>query len=59
MNELPRDPAILFSYINTKLRNGGMTLARLCRELDADEEEICSTLAAIGYRYSEERNRFE
>ena len=59
MDQLPRDPAILLSYINTKLRNEGVTLAEFCREIDADEREIRDVLSEIGYTYHEARNRFE
>lgn len=58
MATLPRDPAMLLSFINMKLRNNYPSLAALCDDLDADEEEICNILASIGYAYSEEKNAF-
>lgn len=58
MATLPRDPAILLSFINMKLRNNYPSLAALCDDLDADEEEIRNILASIGYAYSEEKNAF-
>lgn len=58
MATLPRDPAMLLSFINMKLRNNYPSLAALCDDLDADEEEIRNILASIGYAYSEERNAF-
>ena len=58
MATLPQDPAMLLSFINMKLRNNYPSLAALCDDLDADEAEICKTLASIGYAYSEERNAF-
>ncbi len=58
MTTLPRDPAILLSFINMKLRNNYPSLAALCDDLDADEEEIRNILASIGYAYSEEKNAF-
>lgn len=58
METLPRDPAILLSFINMKLRNNYPSLAALCDDLDADEEEIRNILASIGYAYSKEKNAF-
>ena len=58
MATLPRDPAMLLSFINMKLRNNYPSLAALCDDLDAVEEEICKALASIGYAYSKEKNAF-
>lgn len=55
---LPNDPAILFSVINTKLRDQYSSLAALCDDLDISEEEIKSKLASIGREYDPEQNRF-
>ena len=35
---LPQDPAILLSYVNTKLRDCYPSLAALCDDLQADEQ---------------------
>lgn len=56
--QLPKDPVILLSFINMKLRDYYPSLAALCDDLGADEEEIRKTLAQIGYEYSAERNAF-
>lgn len=56
--QLPSDPAILLSYINTKLRNNYRSLDELCRELPADRTKIESKLSSIGYYYDKMRNRF-
>ncbi len=53
-----RDPYILLSYINTKLRNSACDLCALCRELDEDRDRIEETLRSIGYAYDETSNRF-
>ncbi len=55
---LPRDPVILLSYVNTKLRDRDASLAIFCEEEDADESALCAALAEIGYRYDAEQNRF-
>lgn len=56
---LPKDPNILLSFVNMKLRDFYSSLDELCEELDADRKEIEETLARIGCRYDEEQNRFE
>ena len=55
---LPKDPAILLSFVNTKLRDEYPSLSELCAALDADEREIADALAALDYRYDPEQNRF-
>lgn len=55
---LPKDPAILLSYLNTKLRDAYPDLDALCEDLEADREELENTLTALGFRYDPEQNRF-
>ncbi len=55
---LPQDPAILLSYINTKLRDDYPSLDALCDDLDADQEEIVRKLGALNYTYDAGQNRF-
>lgn len=55
---LPKDPAILLSVINTKLRDFYADLDSLCDDLEADKNQIISALSTIGYEYSPEKNQF-
>ncbi len=55
---LPKDPMILLSYINTKLRDEYASLDSLCDDLQVEREEIEKTLYAIDYQYSTELNKF-
>lgn len=55
---MPKDPAMLLSFVNMKLRDFYGSLDNLCEELDADKQEVMDRLAAIDYHYSEERNQF-
>lgn len=55
---MPKDPAILLSYVNTKLRDEFPSLSELCAALDADEAAIRETLAALNYEYDAGRNQF-
>ncbi|MDF2542376.1 MAG: hypothetical protein K0S47_2094 [Herbinix sp.] len=54
----PKDPVILLSFINTKLRDVYSSLASLCDDLDIDQAELEETLASIEYVYHKERNQF-
>lgn len=55
---LPNDPAILLSYINTMLRDNHENLDDLCKSLDVPQKYIEDKLASIGYAYNKEKNRF-
>lgn len=56
---LPSDDNILLSLINTKLRDNYSSLKELCEEEEADEEEIISRLARLGYAYDKDKNTFK
>lgn len=55
---LPNDPAILLSVINTKLRDFYKSFDDLCEDIGTDKEEISKKLESIGYKYSLDRNAF-
>ncbi len=55
---LPKDPAILLSVINTKLRDFYPSLDVLCDDLEENKAEIIKKLAQIGYNYDSDKNRF-
>ena len=55
---LPKDPVILLSFVNTKLRDEYSSLSELCAALDADEAALRDTLAALNYAYDPARNQF-
>lgn len=57
-NELPKDPMILLSVINTKLRDYYPTLDALCQDLDIKKDELTDRLGQIDYEYMEEKNQF-
>lgn len=58
MNELPQDPIMLFSVINMKLRDSYSSLDELCEDMNVDKDEIISKLAALGFEYNPESNKF-
>ena len=55
---IPNDPMILLSFINTKLRDDYSSLSVLCRELEIEEAVITDKLASIDYTYDKALNRF-
>lgn len=55
---IPKDPAMLLSFINLKLRDDYGSLDALCEDLDVEEAEISSRLASIDYHYNKEKNQF-
>ena len=55
---LPKDPMILLSVVNTKLRDEYDSLDALCEDLDQDRGELERTLAGAGFVYDEAQRRF-
>ncbi|MDE7376296.1 MAG: DUF4250 domain-containing protein [Muribaculaceae bacterium] len=58
MDNLPKDPAMLMSYVNTKLRDDYPSLDALCDDLHIDRAQLEATLAAAGFEYSADNNKF-
>ena len=55
---IPKDPAMLLSFINLKLRDYYSSLDKLCDDLDIDRTEIEDKLSSIDYHYDREKNQF-
>lgn len=55
---LPKDPYILMSYVNQKLRDEYPDLDALCEEREIDREELERRLTEAGFVYDEEQKRF-
>ena len=55
---LPRDPVMLLSVVNTKLRDEYSNLEDLCAAEDVKETDLTVKLASIGYRYDLHINQF-
>lgn len=56
--DLPNDPMILLSVVNTKLRDFYKNLDELCEDMNVDKDELLQKLSAIDYKYDEKLNRF-
>ena len=55
---LPKDPFILFSYVNTQLRDTGASLSEFCAANAVSEDALKEQLAAAGFQYDPAQNRF-
>ena len=55
---LPKDPVMLLSLINTKLRDYNSSLDDFCKEYNLDKEYITEKLSMIDYHYDEFKDKF-
>lgn len=55
---LPKDPVMLLSVINLKLRDYYKDLDALCEDLSVEKEDIIRRLETINYHYNAENNQF-
>lgn len=55
---LPKDPYMLLSVVNMKLRDEFENLQELCASLGVEQDEIQNKLMEAGYRYAPALNRF-
>ena len=55
---LPKDPVMLLSVINTKLRDHYSSLEELCDDMQIDIRELSDRLGMIDYAYDTGRNQF-
>ena len=56
--ELPKDPMMLLSVINMKLRDCYNSLDELCEDMNIDRSELEARLSTFGFEYSETNKRF-
>ncbi|OUQ62433.1 DUF4250 domain-containing protein [Eubacterium sp. An11] len=56
--DLPKDPMMLYSVVNTKLRDYYSSLEVMCEDMDISREELEKTLGAAGFEYNKELNKF-
>ncbi len=55
---IPKDPMMLMSYINTQLRDNYPSLTELAGSLGIDEGEIKDKLKSVGMEYDPGLNKF-
>jgi len=54
---LPKDPVILMSFLNTRLRDRYASLEELCDDMHIDIRLLCDILAESGFTYDKNQNR--
>ena len=55
---VPKDPVMLLSFMNLKLRDFYPNLEAFCEDMDEDMQAIVEKLASIDYHYDREKNQF-
>ena len=58
MNSIPKDPFMLYSFVNTMLRDKFSSLEELCSAYGVDPDEITEKLRTAGFEYDAEMNQF-
>ena len=56
---LHKDPMILLSFVNTKLRDEFTDLEEFCKEEDISIESLKEQLESIGFQYNETIRQFK
>lgn len=56
---LPNDPVMLLSVVNTYLRDKYENIDDLCKDLDVDKNNLISKLNSINYDYDLNLNQFK
>ena len=57
-NNLPREPMLCLSVVNTKLRDQYKDIDSLCEDLNIEKDALIDKLAMIDYEYDATRNQF-
>ena len=55
---VPKDPMMLLSFLNMKLRDFYSSLDDLCADMNLDKDSITSSLKSIDYEYDKDLNKF-
>lgn len=55
---LPKDPFMLLSVVNTQLRDKYTSLSELAAAYMTDPNDLVTRLESVGYHYDETHNQF-
>lgn len=55
---LPKDPVMLYSAVNMKLRDSYSSLDELCMNENIDKKELMEKLKSVGFEYNPDINQF-
>ncbi|MBD5234196.1 MAG: DUF4250 domain-containing protein [Bacteroidales bacterium] len=56
--DLPQDPFMLLSVVNTRLRDDYPSLDEMCAAENIDRDELCRKLGEAGFEYMPAINQF-
>ena len=57
--DIPKDPIMLMSFLNTQLRDNYSSLGELTKSYSISEKDILEKLSVAGYFYDEETNQIK
>lgn len=58
MFQLPTDPMLLLSVVNTKLRDYYEDIDVFCEDMSIEKDDLIRRLAAVDYEYDPQTNQF-
>lgn len=58
MTDYPKDPMMLLSWVNMKLRDFYPSLEDLCSDMEIDLEGLVKKLSEAGFEYNRGLNKF-
>ncbi len=58
MENLPKDPVLMLSVVNTELRDYYASLDALCEDKCVEKEMIIAALRGINFEYNDVKNQF-
>ena len=58
MTDYPKDPIMLMSWANMKLRDYYQSLEKMCDDLEIDQDSLVETLKSAGFEYNADLNKF-
>lgn len=59
MTNIPNDPVMLLSFLNTKLRDEYHSLTKLCDDLHLNKNDVLLKMMTIDYRYDPTIKQFK
>ena len=58
MTDYPKDPIMLMSWVNMKLRDFYPSLETMCEDLEIPLDELVEKLSAAGFEYNAQLNKY-
>lgn len=58
MIQIPKDPAMLLSLMNTQLRDFYPSMGEFCAANGVEKDTVDAVLSSIDYQYDPETNRY-